>query len=242
MERKILLAKRSFGLPGFYEDRESNYHADKARLAFDSIGLITDIYNKQIAGGKWDGIMSWHPRDLPVFKMPLVNDRATAAQTDSLRKIYFRTPEPKFIIAADEYIGKRESVTTGVMRVDGLGINGGGMARYPKSGKLDEDTGAVYMDYKFSLPPGQYMVIVKCLPDFDINTAKNLRYAIAVNNETPQIGNVHAEADSRDWKENVVRGYSCGKTSHAIKKDTENTLRLWLKDPNMVISTIEFYK
>lgn len=35
--------------------------------AYDSIASLTRIYNKVCAGGKWDGIMDMHPRDLPVY-------------------------------------------------------------------------------------------------------------------------------------------------------------------------------
>ncbi|MDP4261258.1 MAG: glycosyl hydrolase 115 family protein [Bacteroidota bacterium] len=241
MNRKVLLARQSFGLPG-YENQKGAYDPGKAMVAFDSIRLITDIYNKQIAGGKWDGIMSWHPRDQPAFKKPLIKDSVTAGKADSLRKIYFRTPVPQLIIEASACTAKKENTVTGLIAVKGLGINGEGITRFAKPGKRDNDSGAIYADYFFSLSEGEYTVIVKCLPDFDVNTSKNLRYGVAINDETPQTVNVYAEADSKEWKENVLRGYSSGKTIHKIQQNTQHKLRLWFKDPNLVINTIEFYK
>lgn len=49
--------------------------ADNARAAYDEIQNLTARYNS-LAGGKWNGIMSSHPRDLNVFGMPVTADRS----------------------------------------------------------------------------------------------------------------------------------------------------------------------
>jgi len=41
-----------------------------SRAAHDSIGLHTDFYNNKMANGKWSGMMSMKPRELPVFQTP----------------------------------------------------------------------------------------------------------------------------------------------------------------------------
>ncbi len=45
-------------------------YAARARLAYDSIALETTYFNQQLAGGKWQGMMDYHPRNLPVFAAP----------------------------------------------------------------------------------------------------------------------------------------------------------------------------
>jgi hypothetical protein len=45
-------------------------YARWARLAYDTIALETKHYNQQLAGGKWQGMMSMQPRNLPVFQAP----------------------------------------------------------------------------------------------------------------------------------------------------------------------------
>jgi hypothetical protein len=43
-----------------------------SRQAYDGIVTETNYYNDQLAGGKWKNIMSMNPRNLPVYKEPVV--------------------------------------------------------------------------------------------------------------------------------------------------------------------------
>ena len=48
-------------------------YAAMSKAAYDSIVKETDYYNNLLAGGKWKNIMSMKPRDLPVFKPPVIS-------------------------------------------------------------------------------------------------------------------------------------------------------------------------
>ena len=53
------------------QNRISAYeYAALSKAAYDSIVKETAYYNEQLSGGKWKGIMSMKPRDLPVFHAP----------------------------------------------------------------------------------------------------------------------------------------------------------------------------
>ncbi|OQP52683.1 glycosyl hydrolase 115 family protein [Niastella populi] len=47
-------------------------YAAMSKAAYDSIIKETEYYNNSLAGGKWKNIMSMRPRDLPVFKEPVM--------------------------------------------------------------------------------------------------------------------------------------------------------------------------
>lgn len=49
-------------------------YAAASRQAYDSIRLLTDRYERGIAGGKWRGIISPSPRNLPVFAAPVFGE------------------------------------------------------------------------------------------------------------------------------------------------------------------------
>jgi hypothetical protein len=49
-------------------------YAGFSRAAHDSIIRETDYYNNRLAGGKWKGMMSMQPRNLPVFLAPEFSD------------------------------------------------------------------------------------------------------------------------------------------------------------------------
>ncbi|WP_295653692.1 glycosyl hydrolase 115 family protein [uncultured Mucilaginibacter sp.] len=79
MNDKIFYAQRTFT----FADPENG---KKAKAAFDEIKLLTKKYNEVIAGGKWNGMMSDHPRDQKVFNMPaLGTDRHIGRQKTCFR-------------------------------------------------------------------------------------------------------------------------------------------------------------
>jgi hypothetical protein len=47
-------------------------YAALSKAAYDSIVQETEYYNNQLAGGKWKGMMSFKPRDLPVYQTPVL--------------------------------------------------------------------------------------------------------------------------------------------------------------------------
>lgn len=53
--------------------------AAMSRAAYDSIVKETEYYNNTLSGGKWKNIMSMKPRDLPVFKEPVIPEIAIDA-------------------------------------------------------------------------------------------------------------------------------------------------------------------
>ena len=68
---KILKARLSF-LYAERGDREKSFEMSKhARNAWEMVKTLTEQYNST-ANGKWQHLMSWHPRDLKVFYMPPV--------------------------------------------------------------------------------------------------------------------------------------------------------------------------
>ncbi|MBC7889762.1 MAG: glycosyl hydrolase 115 family protein [Ferruginibacter sp.] len=238
MNEKILFAKSSFRKDQPATDAE--YCSLRSTKAFDSIRFITNIYNKEMANGKWDNIMSWHPREQAVFKMPPLYNDVNEKKRDSLAIAFSNAPIPNLQLhAVDAEIKSADSFIE-LRKIKGIGISGGAIASYLLNGKTGDTAGA-YIEWGVSLPAGEYTVIVKCLPVFDVNKSAFLRYRIAVEGDGEATVNVHTEADSRVWRENVTRGYSMGKSTHVFK-EKKTSIRIYFQDPGLVISTIEFFK
>ena len=49
-------------------------YASLSKAAYDSIVAVTGYYNQKLAGGKWNGMMSFAPRGLPVYQPPVIGD------------------------------------------------------------------------------------------------------------------------------------------------------------------------
>ncbi len=69
MNKKMLYAFKS-RVYAQQERASANWYAEEAGKAFEKIIEATETYNNEISGGKWRYMMSYNPRQLPVFDMP----------------------------------------------------------------------------------------------------------------------------------------------------------------------------
>jgi hypothetical protein len=79
MNDKFLAADRTYLDAHNHDDKALATDSARAKTAYDEIQSLTARYNS-LEGGKWDGMMSDHPRDRHVFEMPKL---ATAADADA---------------------------------------------------------------------------------------------------------------------------------------------------------------
>jgi len=239
MNEKIFYAKKSL-----LDAHDKDVCASKAKTAYNTIKELTKKYNEQMAGGKWNGIMSDHPRDQKVFTMPPTME--TMAQNDPSKPLSSPVLEPwaaatKAVIGANQYNNKKDADGTHIETINGLGISDNAVTVMPLVEKsyADNIKAAPYVDYKINLAEGDNNILVKCLPTFKLYNGIGLRYAISVNGEEPQVVSIHAAADTKAWSPNVLRGYSVGQTTHKVSKAGEGTVRIYLLDPSVVLSQIE---
>jgi hypothetical protein len=204
-------------------------NAQFAGTAFKAIQAFTDRYNRFISAGKWNGMMSWHPRDQKIFNAPLPFDSLTIRTDSALIKKKIKEAQRVKIITAKQLYDNKNTLNCSLL--PGLGISGAGLT----------GNGGI-ITYKMPMTSGSYTIVVKCLPTFAMEKERLLNYTIAVNNEPAQNVNVNAEAETVAWKENVLRGYSQAATIHAIAKDIPGTISISLQNKNLVISQIEIYK
>lgn len=241
MNEKIGYARLS--LQKAATDRDSAlYYAAKASAAFGQIQTLTERYNKEIAGGKWDGIMSWHPRDLPVFFMPKVADKEYIDSVQALQKSVPAQENlaPFLQIPAASFVLQRTFGSLHFSVLPDLGIGGSGVAVLPMNFKAGDSSlsGVPYLEYAVKLTEGLHRLTVKCLPTQSTDNDGKLWYAISVNGEQPVWVNIHAESESRQWKENVLRGFAAGSSTHHFRQSTSR-IRLYFPDPGMVANRIE---
>jgi len=237
MNQKILYAKTSLILAS-QGDKTAMDYSKKAKDAFEQIKAITKKYNQEIAGGKWDGIMDYRPRKLPVFDMPKVAETIAENPTKADLPI-----SSKITLQANTFSEKVAQNGTTLQLVNGLGIGGNGISVWPftfvpvKESEL-EKAGSVTYQTNFKTV-GEHKIIVKCLPAQSVTAASKVRYAISVNGDQPQIINVSPASENNIWKQNVLQGYASGETKHQILNTGKATVKIYLLDPGTVINQIE---
>lgn len=255
MNQKFFYAQMSFEVP------ESNHpltveYSQRAKNAFEQIRALTLHYNVVIENGKWNGIITYMPRNLAVYGMPKV--AAPEILDDSLKtpKVYDRryldttrveaNIKPGLVsLYATGFKTKHDVDTERIVTMHGLGLNGKSISRYPFQGisyKKEEATKAPFVEYVVSLKAGHYQLSLKCLPTQAIHKSRSLGLAVSVNNGAPQFADVNNPKEDRTWKMNILRGYSEAVVPFTISKDGETTLRVYLLDTGLALSRIDIRK
>lgn len=252
MNQKIFYAQMSFDVPANNHGLAAEY-SQKAAAAFEQIKALTLHYNTGIENGKWNGIISYMPRNLSVYGMP--NVAAPEVLDESLRtpKIYDRryldtarveaaAKGGGVSLYATDFQTKHEAGTERIAAIQGLGLGGKSISRYPFTGpsyKSDEAAKAPYVEYVAALKAGTYRLSAKCLPTQAIHKGRSLRLAVSVNNGTPQFADVNNPKEDRTWKMNVLRGYSEATLPVTVTKDGETKIRVYLMDTGLAVSRLD---
>ncbi len=234
MNYKILRSKLAIMELGSNRLAEAKNNAAFSATAYSAIQTFTERYNRFIAAGKWNGMMSDHPRDQKVFDAPAAFDSLKVQGDASLAAKEIKEAQRVKIITAGELY--QDHHTAHCMLLPGIGVSGASLI--PDKNSMPA---AASVSFTMPLTAGNYSVVVKCLPAFAMEKEKQLSYTVTVNNTSVQTANVHAEAETSAWKENVLCGYAQGVTVHTVAEG-KATINIILQNKNLAITQIEMYK
>ena len=208
-------------------------YAAEAKAAYEEIQTLTYHYNKEIAAGKWDGIMSAAPRGQAAFNMPSVATEADISPVESnlFEGTHLSVPAASYTTASST-----------VRALDGLGAQGKAVCVWPMDLKsYSTATEAPYVDYTLPVKSGTNTVTVRCLPTFPVHAGGTLRYAVQnlTAGGTPTIYSIATTATSSTWNQNVLRGWATGRSFDLeAKEDGEVKIRVYLMDAGLALSEI----
>jgi hypothetical protein len=231
MNLKHLNAQKSLALAA-QGDKRALDHANTAVQAHEMIQSMTGLYNQGAASGKWDGMMSSHPRDRPVFDMPEVATQEMIAETP-----VFTHHTPVVVLCAAEFSARGNNALGTIETIEQLGISGRAVTRLPVTGdslSQDQYFQAPYLEYRVTIEAGARLVSVQCLPTHRIHEGRNLCYAIQVNHGPVEFRDVHCDSQTGQWSKNVLQGFSQGQSLHRVDAG-EALIRLYLLDPGLVV-------
>lgn len=237
MNDKVLYARESLRL-AVAGDSTALVYAERSKLAYETIQQLTTKYNKEIAGGKWDGIMDAAPRKRKVFDMP-----ATATpemiKTPATGQV---APVTSQVISVPAAACLAKGNDNGALKtIEGLGTGKSGLTVWPilirSFGEKDIAT-APYADYKIPVVKGRNRITVRCLPNFPLYTGMYLRCAISVNGAAPVFMNLANPAETTAWAVNLLRGYAGGEIICNSDSNGEKMIRIYFPDPGLVVNSI----
>jgi hypothetical protein len=194
----------------------------KSDAAYDSIVALTDIYNS-LNNGKWKDMMSFKPRNLPVYeRVQRVAESVPALNfTDEL---IFRQNGAGFAEIAGNY-----------RLINGLGYGGEAIC-------LEKDC-----TVKYALPvgalqamPDSITVEIHLVPTHAVE-GKTLRFAVKFGNHEPRVFDSETAEFSEAWKENVLRSQAIFSAKFIVPKGVLHTapLEITAIDAGIVIDQIE---
>ena len=234
MNEKILLARQSFTTASRGERDLALQQAQEALNAYQNIISLTNRYNQQTAGGKWNGIMDYAPRGLSHFKAPSV---ATESDVNQYEVIPPATPDI-YKVSLKNYTASNGNIKV----IEGLGIADTSITVLPLN-MTSYDAGSIgsapYVEYKVPVYKGYNTIKVKCLPTFPLYEGLDLRYAISMDGGSPTFKSIKMEAEASPWSTNVQTGYSYGEHGYTADADKEIRVRVYMADPGLTVSEIE---
>lgn len=145
-------------------------------------------------------------------------------------------------LAAEHFTGQRAGADGAAWQViPGLGRLGDSMAVFPTTTASNGDAAtlaasAPALTYEFynMTAAEKAAITVQAIPTHRLNPERGLRYAVAVDDEAPQVVDLESPENSQIWSTNVLRGAAYGVTTHRLAAG-RHTLRIYMVDPGVVL-------
>ncbi|MBN2522991.1 MAG: glycosyl hydrolase 115 family protein [Bacteroidales bacterium] len=127
-----------------------------------------------------------------------------------------------------------------------LGRTGSGITPFPVTASpLLPEGDSPRLEYKVHLfDTGTVRVMVYVAPTLNFTTSEGLRYAVSIDDEEPQVMNIHEGDTVPDWKypdwwnNAVSQNIKILTSEHQVDKPGEHVLKYWMIDPAIVLQKI----
>jgi len=244
MNEKFAYAQKSISLAK-QGNKEALLFAAKSKAAFDSIGLLTEKYNKEIANGKWNGMMSWHPRNLDVFKMPsiateaMVNEFAVKPLQQSVSDTIFIT-----YLSAGSFVSEHNRDEAEIIKLPGVGDDANSLTLLPYSFQIFKTKDKIEYpaaNLAVKLTKGRYLLRLHTLPSHALNESMTFYIGVRIGNISSNIFNVEVAAETPEWDKAVVNGYVQRDIPFELINEQSVNIKLLFPSGGVVVSKIALY-
>ncbi|MEA5141024.1 glycosyl hydrolase 115 family protein [Arcicella rigui] len=238
----------------------TNAWADKVEELFKKDQALSDYFNQSLAGGKWNhfadqthiGYTYWQqPNKNAVPKVTrLATDEATKEETktsEQKSKLTYPADFKGFLensgivsMEADHY---SRAINMGKVQwkvIPDIGRTGNGISIFPvdiPSIELTAQSPRLEYDMFWS-KEGEATVQLIASPTLDFNNYKGLHLAISLDDEKPQVIDMHADKSQREWERMVARNAKYITHKLRINGTGKHTLKIWAIDPAIILQKI----
>ena len=207
MNRKLLYAQLA---------RHDKEDWEKSDAAYDSIAALTQHYNS-LENGKWNRMMDFKPRKLPVFNR--VERKAATAPMTADRK------------AACQWNGAEAKKGNAIV-CEGLGYEG----------KAAEIRKGDALTFSFgNLKTDSVEVDIRLLPNHPVHGDK-LRFSVSLDGAEPEVIAYETKGRSEEWKENVLRNQAIRKIVLSVSGRKSHQLVIKALDEGVILDQVMLYE
>lgn len=207
MNRKLLYAQLA---------RHDKEDWEKSDVAYDSIAALTQHYNS-LENGKWNRMMDFKPRKLPVFNR--VERKAATAPMTADRK------------AACQWNGAEAKKGNAIV-CEGLGYEG----------KAAEIRKGDALTFSFgNLKTDSVEVDIRLLPNHPVHGDK-LRFSVSLDGAEPDVIAYETKGRSEEWKENVLRNQAIRKIVLPVSGKKSHQLVIKALDEGVILDQVMLYE
>ena len=241
----------------------ANKYADRVKELYANDSLISAEYNN-IAGGKWDHMMDqthigytyW--QQPPFNRMPMVKYvSADSAQPEvamikeadkTAQNLAPKTNKAKAFYEENGYVSIEAPDYTKAVNSSGMqwktipdiGKDGDGISSFPVTVST-QPTSATSPQLQYDIytyDTGTAKLQLYFSPTLPFNNI-GLQYAVSVDDEKPQIINLHKDYNERTtWNKWVADNIIIQTTEHHFSKPGKHTVKYWLVDPAIVLQKL----
>jgi hypothetical protein len=149
------------------------------------------------------------------------------------------------VMEAEHFTSAAPGTDASWIKIPGMGQGDGTMIVSPTTVPSRTSVGGILsqsprLEYTFHLRnAGTRSIQLSFLPALALNNERGRRYAVAIDDEDPQIVALSSESGSGTiWSRSVLRASIHGSSSHDIPDSGVHTLKVWMVDPGLVLDRI----
>jgi len=212
------------------ENQKSKYEL-MASEAYQKIKELTDFYNTKLSDGKWNYMMSMHPRNLPVFDSVKKNTFS--------KEMAIKTTD-RIDIQASKFSTKEDAKEYKWKPINGLGYSNNAITLFPFDQHIFKNE-IPAVSYEFEIDQqDNYTIEVRLLPTHANNFDHEI--GIQLDGNAAQFFKTNTKDRENTWKENVLRNSAIVKLPVSNVLKGKHTITIQVNQTGIVLDQLAVYK
>jgi hypothetical protein len=228
----------------------TNALAEKAKVLYAKDAEIKKSYYA-VASGKWNHMMDqthigytyWQQPEVDKMPEVVTLPTGTTAQNAASKPV---AETPTYVsLDAEHYTQAINAGPITWQRLPDLGRTAGAVTAFPVTAAPTAAPGgsSPHLEYYIMLPQaGPVTVSAYLAPTLDFTNTTGLRYAVSLDDEAPQIVNLHTglnpDNGNRPWERAVAESIILKTSQHNIATAGAHVLKFWRVDSGVVLEKL----